>query len=172
MDEISHALIGRIISINPKNSKKDVFWTIFFSVLPDIPFIAFYVFLIYINGRFPLNSDWINATSLYPNLNIITNLIPHSLVFAFLIILPIVFLFKLPKLALYAYVIHILIDIPTHTGEWSSKIFYPLSNYGINGLTSAWQWPIKYMFISWLVLILVIIVLKNVRPSNPDRTNP
>lgn len=177
MDLISHGLTGRLLSVNPKNSKRDVFLVILFSLLPDIFFSAFYFFLGYENQRFlsiPRNSDWANASILHPVLNSITGQIPHSLIFALLVILPIVLLFKLPRLAFFAYLTHILLDIPSHSGEWNVALFYPLSDFSINGLANFWQWPIKYMAVIWLALIVLIIFFKrkNAHSSNSDRTNP
>ncbi len=172
MDIISHVLIGRIISFN-KNRAAQI-WTMIFSYLPDLTQIPFYIVLGYENARpflFPYNSDWNGMKELHKVLNI-TLEIPHSLFFAFLIILPIILFFKLPKTAYLVYVLHILIDIPTHNGEWLIKPFYPL-NYSINGFTNGWAWPIWAMALSWIVLILIILglnvfqkKLKNDRPLN------
>ena len=177
MDTLSHSLIGKIIS-TPENNKRNIFWIIFFSILTDLFLIPVYIYLGYINNRFlwiGYNSDWDGLRISHPFI-VLLNDIPHSLIFAFLIILPIILLFKLPKLAFFAYLFHILIDIPTHTGEWSIRIFYPLSDYSIKGLTDAWEWPIKYMAISWLILAILIIALKylkkNADSSNAHRANP
>lgn len=159
MDVISHALIGRAISL-PEKSKKQVFWIIFFSLLPDFFLIPFYIFLGYVNKRpflIPYNSDWDGIRNLYPFLNSLQE-IGHSFLFAFLIILPIILYFKLSKTAFYAYLIHIAIDLPTHTGEWAVKPFYPF-NYSFYGFTDAWSWPIIYMAISWLILIIMIFII-------------
>lgn len=160
MDTISHALIGGIISL-PQKIRKSVLRIIFFSVLPDLPLIPFYIFLGYINKRaflIPHNSDWIGATKLYPILNSFYE-ISHSLFFLLLIILPLVIYFKLPKMAFFAYLIHIAVDLPTHTGEWAIKLFYPF-NYSFNGFTNSWAWPIYIMAISWLFLAIIIILLR------------
>ena len=160
MDIVSHALIGKIISL-PEKSKRPVFWIIFFSVLPDFFQLPFYFFLGYINKRpflIPHNSDWEGVRNLYPVLDFIQAM-GHSFLFALLIILPIVLILKLPKLAFWAYIVHLLIDLPTHTGEWAVKPFYPF-NYSVNGFTDAWSWPLWTMAISWIILIAVIIILK------------
>jgi hypothetical protein len=177
MDTLSHALIGKIIS-TPENNKRNIFWIVFFSILADLFLIPVYIYLGYINNRFlwiGFNGDWDGLRISHPFL-VLLNDIPHSLIFAFLIILPAILLFKLPKLAFFAYLFHILIDIPTHTGEWAIRIFYPLNDYSIKGFTDAWQWPIKYMAICWIVSIVLIIAFrylkKNADSSNANRTNP
>jgi len=158
MDIISHALIGNIISLPQKKSR---LWVIFFSVLPDLTQIPFFLYLGYLNARpffFPLEKDWDGARALHPFLNIIYE-IPHSFFFVFLIILPIVLFFKLPKLAFFAYIFHLLIDLPTHTsGEWAMKPFWPFQ-YTFPGFTDAWAWPAYMLLISWIVLIAAAISL-------------
>jgi membrane-bound metal-dependent hydrolase YbcI (DUF457 family) len=71
-----------------------------------------------------------------------------------LIIIPLVIWLRLPRLAILAYLSHILLDLPTHTGEWGVKPFYPFP-FMVNGFTDAWAWPFSYMAISWVVLITV-----------------
>lgn len=162
MDIITHALTGKIIAL-PQKSKRTDFWTILFSLLPDASLIPFYLTLGYINGRaffIPHNSDWNGARNLYPFLNSIQE-ISHSFVFAFLIILPIILLFKLPKIAFLGYLAHIILDLPSHTGEWAIKPFYPL-NYSIEGFTDAWSWPLYSMAISWIICFIIFIILKKI----------
>jgi len=179
MDLISHILVGKIISlsfkkksqIKKKKEKKDffaflkkkknslLFWCLFFSIAPDLLQPVFYFFLGCENNRFlfiPQNSDWSGARSRHPFLSVFTIDIPHSFLFAFLIILPLILIFKLPKRSFLAYLFHILADIPTHTGEWAIKVFYPF-NFSFNGFTDAWAWSLNYMFSAWLVLIGIII---------------
>jgi len=161
MDSISHILIGKLLASSPKYSKKAVFITAFFSFLPDLSSIPMYLYLGYIKARpfwIPYNSDWNGVRELRPVWSALWD-IPHSLFFAVLIILPIILFFKLPKIAFFAYIFHIFIDIFTHTGEWAVKLFYPLS-YKIEGFTNAWTWPLWTMAISWLILIVLIISLK------------
>jgi hypothetical protein len=168
MDIISHALIGNIISFTKKYTLKNRAWIIFFSFATDLTQIPFFIYLGYINSRpffYPLPSDWNGARTIYPFLTAIYE-IPHSLFFVFLIILPIILFFKLPKLAFFAYFFHILIDLPTHTGgEWAMKPFYPF-NYNFNGLTDAWTWPFSLMAISWIFLLSIAICFRLIQMLN------
>jgi hypothetical protein len=160
MDIISHILIGKLISLN-KNLKTQL-WAMFFSFLPDLTQIPFFLYLGYTNARpffYPQTIDWQGAKALHPFLSAFYE-IPHSFLFLILIILPFILYFKLPKITFFAYLLHLLIDIPTHTGgEWAMKPFYP-SHYTFNGFTDAWIWPFYIMLISWAILLLVIIVIK------------
>ncbi len=161
MDSISHILIGKLLASSSKYSKKAVLITAFFSFLPDLSSIPMYLYLGYIKMRpfwIPYNSDWNGLRESNPLRSSLWD-IPHSLFFAVLIILPIVLYFKLPKIVFFAYLLHIFIDIFTHTGEWAVKPFYPFS-YKIEGFTNAWFWPLWAMALSWLILIVLIYIRK------------
>jgi len=160
MDVISHILIGKIISFSDRKNKSAGFFAMLFSFLPDLSQIPFYIYLGLENARpflFPKNGDWNNARAIHPFLTALWEA-PHSFFFAFLIILPVIIFFKIPKIAFFAYLLHLIIDIPTHAGEWAVKPFYPF-NFVINGFTNAWSWPALSFFSSWLILSLIIILL-------------
>lgn len=160
MDIVSHILIGKIVSFfNRKTKKADIF-AMLFSFLPDLTQIPFYIYLGFENMRpflFPYNSDWNGGKIFHPFLTILWE-IPHSFFFLFLIILPIVIFLKLPKIAFFAYFFHLLIDILTHSGEWAIKPFYP-SSLIIDGFTNGWAWSTSWLFSSWLILSLIVILL-------------
>jgi len=171
MDFISHALIGKIFCYFDKKAKIKNWPVILFSVLPDIVLIPFYIVLGKENERFlwiAQNQDWVESSVLHPNL---TSLYDTSLsiFFAFLIILPIVLALKLPRSAFWVYLFHIIIDVFTHTGEWTIKLFYPY-NFRIDGFSNAWAWPISTMLVFWAVLATIIFQLdkKNVRANNKN----
>ncbi len=152
MDVISHGLIGKIISFGDK--KESAFWPVLFSIIPDFVLVPFYFILGWENKRpffFPHNSDWTGTTITHPFLTSLYD-ISHSFLFLFIIILPVILIFKLPKISFLAYFFHIIIDIPTHTGEFAIKMFYPLK-FEISGFTDAWEWPIPYMLALWAVLL-------------------
>jgi membrane-bound metal-dependent hydrolase YbcI (DUF457 family) len=158
MDIISHALIGKILCFFDKKSKSSL--VIFFSIMPDFVLIPFYAVLGKENERFfwiAQNQDWIGANIAHPYLTNLYNS-THSIFFACLIILPVVLFLKLPKFAFFAYLLHIIIDIFTHTGEWAIKIFYPF-NFDIDGFSNAWAWPIYSMIFLWAILSAIILYL-------------
>lgn len=162
MDIISHALIGKIFSGFKKNPFLSHLWIIFFSFAADLTQIPFFIYLGYLNSRpffYPALSDWNGARALHPFLNTIYE-IPHSFFFAFLIILPLILIFKLPKLAFFSYLFHLIADLPTHTkGEWAMKPFYPFQ-WEFGGFTNAWAWPILAMALSWIILAIIIFMQK------------
>ena len=161
MDFISHALIGKILCYFDKKIRASQQWiVILFSVLPDFVLIPFYIILGKENERFlwiAQNEDWIGIDISHPILSGLYNT-THSIFFAFLIILPIVYFFKFPKMAFLAYLLHIIIDVFAHTGEWAIKIFFPYS-FDIDGFTNVWMWPISTMIISWAILSVIILYI-------------
>jgi len=161
MDFISHGLVGITIGLlDNKKTKKKILATSFFSVLPDIFQIPYYLGLGYIKDRpfnWPKLEDWTNFRGVHPFLDAFWD-IPHSFLFLVIIIIPLVKYFKKSNFYIYAYLSHILLDIPTHTGEWGVKVFYPL-NIKLNGFTDAWAWDYDYFFISWASLIVLNIAL-------------
>jgi len=55
--------------------------------------------------------------------------LPHSFV-----VLPLV-----PERFRVYYALHILCDCAAHTGEWSMRPFYPLSNFQVEGFYDPWK---------------------------------
>jgi hypothetical protein len=159
MDFISHLLIGGIIALLVKASKKTKYLIVLFSILPDLFEIPLYLFVGSINARvfwIPNNADWIGFRVLHPVWTALWD-IPHSLLFLLALVL-ITFIFKLPRIFSFTYAFHIFIDIFTHTGEWNVKLFWPLQ-YSINGFTDSWAWPLPYLVASWLILGIAIAVI-------------
>ena len=56
--------------------------------------------------------------------------LPHSL-----LVLPLV-----PRRWRAYYALHILCDVISHTGEWSIRLLYPLTNFSIPGFYDPWKW--------------------------------
>jgi membrane-bound metal-dependent hydrolase YbcI (DUF457 family) len=166
MDVISHVLIGKIFCYFDKKATNKNWPVILFSVMADFVLIPFYIVLGKENDRFlwvAQNQDWVGSNVMHPNLTILYDT-THSIFFAVLIILPIVLALKLPRSAFWAYLSHIIIDIFTHSGEWTIKIFYPY-NFDIDGFSNAWAWPISTMLVFWALFAAIIFHLdkKNAR---------
>lgn len=167
MDIVSHALIGTVIAAK-KHSRKLTYVAAFFSFLPDLTQIPLYLIV----GKFadrwlwiPQNIDWIGFRELHPLWSMLWE-IPHSFFFLLLIIVPIVFWFKIPKIAIAAYGLHIIIDLFSHSGEWAVKPFYPLS-FSVSGFTDAWAWHWQSMLVSWLILIVASVIISKVSRRKP-----
>ena len=108
MDIVSHALIGRMV-ISGKEKKKDIALVTFAGAFPDLFQIPLYAFVGYINARpfwFPHNADWTGVREAYPAWYLLWD-IPHSLLFLAFVITPLVLYFKLNKLIVLSYFLHI-----------------------------------------------------------------
>lgn len=146
-------------------------WAMFFSFLPDLTQIPFFIYLGCINSRpffYPQLTDRQGARTLYPFLTTIYE-IPHSFFFLIFIILPIILLLKLPKISFFAYFFHLFIDVFTHTGgEWGMKPFYPF-DYIFLEFTDAWAWPFWIMLIFWTAFLLIIFYLKKLNDRSLNK---
>jgi len=157
VDVVSHALVGRML-ISRREKKWDIVLVTLASALPDFFQIPLYILVGHLYNRpynIPLNSDWVGIRSNYPTWYLLWD-IPHSLFFLILVVVPIVYYFKLNKLIILAYFSHIFLDVFTHTGEWSLKPFFPI-NFQISGFTDAWAWAYWKFIVVWGVLLLAII---------------
>lgn len=172
MDFVSHALIGRAIAEFNTAKKKDVIFISSFAVLPDITQLLLYPYLGYIKNRpffLPNNEDWNGFSLEHPFLTSLY-LIPHSILFLGIVIIPMIYFFKLHKLCILSYFSHIFIDIFSHTGEWSTQFLYPIKT-NTSGFTDGWALPLKYLVISWIILIFVIVLIKFLK-NNLWKTQP
>jgi len=59
--------------------------------------------------------------------------LPHSM-----LVLPLV-----PRKWRAFYALHILCDVVSHTGEWSIRLLYPLTNFSIEGFYDPWKWVFR-----------------------------
>lgn len=161
MDFISHGLIGTTVGLLQKDySKKSVLKTTFFGVLPDLFQIPYYFALGHLKNRpfnWPQVSDWDGFRGTHPWLDALWD-VPHSLLFAFVLVLPLIKFFKQSNFLFYAYLVHLLIDIPTHTGEWGVRFLWPL-NLKLSGLTDAWAWDYDFLVISWATLFILNVAI-------------
>lgn len=161
MDIVSHGLIGAALSVHPRYKKKEILVISLFGLLPDLFQIPVYLFLGFIKNRpfwFPQNTDWIGFRDAYPVWSALWE-IPHSLFFLVILIIPLVYYFKLPKIAIVSYFSHIFTDIFTHTGEWAVKPLFPI-DFKIDGFTDAWAWDWRWYSISWVVLLAFILMAR------------
>jgi len=63
-----------------------------------------------------------------------------------------------------AYGLHIAVDYPTHSGEWSVRPWYPFSKRPLQGVSSAWEWPMAAMARAWGVWALVLVTVPRPAP--------
>ena len=140
-----------------------VWWTTFWGVFPDlfafgIPFIITLSAML-ISGHFSV-SFFIPSAHGSPAFGLPMNLYhySHSLVIWGLVFGVVWIIFKHPRLELLGWLLHILIDIPSHAANfYPTPIFFPISNYHFtHGI--AWRDP-WFMIINYSLLIIVSIYL-------------
>ena len=129
-------------------------------ILPDlIPFIAYFIDQICIKG--------IKVKFVPPLLETIPNYVftaynlSHSLVIVTLVFSLVFILTSEIPLFLWAWPIHIAMDIPTHTKAFfPTKFLYPLSEFHINGINWGARWFVVINYGSLLLIYFVILYWK------------
>ena len=143
VDIISHGLIGATIGELANNrTGKVVTWSALFGVLPDIlQMLVLYPYIGWTAGRswfLPLDADWIGFRDTHPLLTLFWE-VPHSFLFFAVVVVQMGLWAKIPRIALASYCCHLLIDLPTHTGEWAVAPLWP-SPWRFEGLIDPWKW--------------------------------
>lgn len=171
MDIISHVLVGKASQeASRARTWKDKLVIISLAAVPDLPLLIVYLLVGHEQGRpfwIPHNSDWSGVREAHPIWSAMWE-VPHSAVFWLLIVVPLVAWLKCPKMAIVSYFSHIVLDLPTHAGEWAVKPFYPFS-FVVNGFTNAWAWPFAYMLLSWVALLLIVVGISSVTARRTSR---
>jgi len=156
MDVISHALWGGVIA--GRKNKKNFWWAFVIGFLPDA--LSFGIFTAMIVLGLASGPDWQVGP---PPVGSIPQYVyhlygfTHSL-FIFAVIFGLVWLIrKKPFIPLFAWLTHILIDIPTHSLDFfPTPIFWPfLNNVRFSGIS--WSQPI--IFIPDVILLIIAYLL-------------
>lgn len=67
-------------------------------------------------------------------------------------------LFRKPHLELFGWLVHIVVDIPTHTlGHFPTPFLWPLSEWKFSGIASweiSWFTPVIYLLLFFLLYLL------------------
>jgi membrane-bound metal-dependent hydrolase YbcI (DUF457 family) len=168
MDIFSHGLLAGALFkfLNIKYKKKFNFWrAAFWGIFPDlfaftIPFIAMFYFAVFQGIDF---SKMPHPSTLEPAMpsqvafmfNLSSSLynVSHSLII-FLLIFGIAYLiFKKPLWILGGWLLHIVVDIPTHSYQfYPTPILWPLSSYKFNGFA----WANEWLLIADVVLLAAV----------------
>ncbi|MCX6823743.1 MAG: hypothetical protein NT085_01325 [candidate division SR1 bacterium] len=156
MDIISHGLYGGAI-FGEKNKKQ--FWlSAGFGILPDLlafglPVAASIITMIS-GGSVALSKP--GMPHYEPSyVHTIYN-ITHSLIIRAIAFLTLWLIFKKPVKASFARLLHILIDIPTHSlAFFATPFLWPLSNYKFDGIPRS----NKIVFIPNVVLLVLLYIV-------------
>lgn len=160
MDFLYHASTGIIISkvITGKVSPEATV----FAVLPDLIGFVGHTYLM-VKYASQHKTFWkkfhieIQKTSFYNGLDKFSYRIAHSLfTWAGTTVLLYLLLPKLWLACSLSYLSHILIDIPTHDGAFAQRIFYPFSDWHIQG--KYWTTNRNLIIFFWGLLILFVLL--------------
>lgn len=154
MDIISHGLYGWAVFGN--KNKKEFRLATAFGVLPDflsfgLPFaINIITLLSWGNGSIFGQAGHHNIDAKY--INIIYN-ITHSLIIWAVVFWGLWLIYKRPIKASFARLLHILIDIPTHSlAFFATPFLRPISNYKFDGIPRS----NKIIFIPNVIILLTL----------------
>ena len=144
--------------------KKKYKWiAAFFGIMPDL--IAFAQFFIFELFTRTLNFGKPSLQKI-PNYVFIGYNFTHSLIIFFIVLIIIYFITRKIPWIIGGWLIHILIDIPTHTKEFFPTPFlWPISNYKLSVI----NWSNKYFMIinySLLIMVYVYIIFFSKKLSN------
>ncbi len=167
MDTITHALIGLICGeLAPNNIKHRRKIGLFFGMMPDIVVILIlHPYLGWELGYkipFAMPSDFLDNTAILDHWTYHLWLLSHSLLFWAIIFLPFWHKSSKAKLATIAYFLHILADIPSHSGIYGLEPFYPIP-YVFSGWFDAWLWSIWPIIISITCTLILYLIVRRLR---------
>ncbi|MBT3814687.1 hypothetical protein HOE37_02580 [Candidatus Woesearchaeota archaeon] len=148
MDYFAHGLWSYILF----NKTKKPLYAILFGILPDTFSWLIYMFFRIFTGSLAFGK---------PNLNTIPAWmdtlygLSHSLVIFSLVAVIVYLVYKKIPIYMWAWPIHILIDIPTHSRDFLPTPFlWPISNWAFPGIS----WGTSWLFISYWSLIIVSLI--------------
>lgn len=172
MDSIAHGLwswiAAKFANIHLKK-KLNVWMAVAFGVMPDVAsFAPLFVFLIIglITGSAGL-AGFPHVASVEPaagNTLLIHNVTSflYNFTHSFFVFLAVFFLvwliFKKPVYEMLFWLVHILIDIPTHSYKfYPTPFLWPLSSWKFDGLSWATPW---FMIVNYLAIISAYLMLR------------
>ena len=166
MDIFSHGLwagvLYKFLNLKIRGKKKFNFWlAVFFGVFPDlfafaIPFVwNFFNILIGKSSGFPHPDATEPATQALPMFQLANHLynFSHSIIIFALVFAIAFFIFRKKSFILGAWLLHILMDIPTHTYKFfPTPVFWPLAGWKFSGFSWANPW---FLAVDYGLLIIV-----------------
>ena len=155
MNIVAHGLWGA--ALTPKKHSKELKWSVFWSIFPDIPFLAVFIPYAIWNYLFVF-SDWSDL----PKIIFYIYGITHSLIVWGLISVGLL-IFKKWRWPILFWLLHILADIPGHT-SFQTPFLFPVSEFKFQGLFSWDNYAIST--ISHLAPLLIILWKFKISPRN------
>ncbi len=159
MDILAHTLwaAAGARGLNAKTKKRmfNVGWTAFFGVFPDL--FAFGIPIL-ISTPSMIRDGFRITAHVHHELSPILYQYSHSIVIWAIVFIVVWIIFKRPALFLLGWVLHILIDIPSHAGNfYPTPFLFPISDWKfLHGISWANKW---YMIINYSLLLFVYLYL-------------
>ena len=149
MDTFAHAFWSFIIFYQSEY----VWLAVLFGVLPDL--LSWTMFMFYPKKK---EFNWKNPNfDLVPRWVFTLYGITHSLFVMGAVFLTVFLIFKTIPIYLFAWTIHVLIDIPTHTKDFLPTPFlWPVSKYAFPGISWGTK---KFMIANYSLIILSFIYI-------------
>lgn len=152
MDIISHGLYGGIAY--GRSSRVSYATAFLIGITPDL--CSFGIFTVLSMLGFAVRPDWSAGPpdpSLIPQYVHTMYNVSHSLVIASLVIAFVWYVLGKHIVELFAWPLHVLVDIPTHASSFFPTPFlWPVSAFHINGVS----WGTPWVFFSNIALLVVL----------------
>ena len=155
MNIVAHGLWG--VALTPKKHFHQIKWAVFWSVFPDLPFLAVFIPYSIWNSLFVF-SDW----SELPKIIFYIYGISHSLII-WGIVTTVLLIFKKWNWPILFWLLHILVDIPGHT-VFQTPFLFPISDFKFSGLFSWDNYVISTL--SHLIPLIIIVSKFSLKPKN------
>ena len=148
MDYFAHGLWSYIFF----NKTKKPLYAVLFGILPDSTSWLIYMVVRIFTGSLAMGKP--NLHTVPPWMDTLYG-ISHSLIIFLLVAIIVYLVYKKIPIYLFAWPIHILIDIPTHSRDFLPTPFlWPISNWAFPGIS----WGTRWLFVSYWSLIIVLII--------------
>lgn len=166
MDIISHGLYGGIAF--GRRSRLSYWKAFFIGILPDLSSFGLFFFISILGiSSGPDTQFGPPDPSSIPNYVHTLYDISHSFIVAFSVIGIVWLVTRKVIIELFAWPLHILIDIPTHSSEFFPTPFlWPLSDVTVNGVS----WGTPYIFFSNIVLLVTLYSVSYIRRRVVEKT--
>lgn len=155
MNIVAHGLWG--VALTPKKQFFQIKWSVFWSVFPDLPFLAVFIPYSILNSIFVYSGWEALPISIYYVYGITHSLIIWGLTASGLLAIrkwhwPILF-----------WLLHILADIPGHT-SFQTPFLFPVSGLKLTGIFSWDNYAISTL--SYLIPLILILWKYKILPRN------
>ncbi len=126
----------------------------FFGIMPDLAAFGFFFIYNILTGGAHTGRPTLNSI---PKYVFVGYNFTHSLVIFFIIVLTIYYITREIPIVLGGWLLHILIDIPTHSRDFFPTPFlWPLSDFTVNGV--GWG-ETQFMIINYSLLVILYLYL-------------